>query len=107
MYNSTKEFVKWSILKLMEQCDITIDDIQIIIDEIKHTNNELLTEEDWKELLMYQKYTYKIILNKFNCDMNGNKISYKRVDFNKEDLIQKILKYGKEVDNLHTHTNID
>jgi len=30
MYNSTKEFVKWSILKLMEQCDINLWDIEML-----------------------------------------------------------------------------
>jgi len=36
MYNSTKEYVKIMIKKLMDQCDITIYDIQKAVDEIRH-----------------------------------------------------------------------
>ena len=36
MYTSTKEYVKRCILKLMSQCDITLQDIQLAVDEIEH-----------------------------------------------------------------------
>jgi len=36
MYNSTKEFVKWSILKLMEQCDINLWDIEKCCQELRY-----------------------------------------------------------------------
>lgn len=35
MYNSTKEYIKWCIVKLMKQCAISIDDIQKAIDELR------------------------------------------------------------------------
>ena len=35
MHNSTKEFVKWSILKLMEQCGISINDIIDVVNELE------------------------------------------------------------------------
>lgn len=34
MHNSTKEYVKWVILKLMEQCGISINDIRTAVNEI-------------------------------------------------------------------------
>jgi hypothetical protein len=34
MHTSTKEYVKRCILKLMEQCGITLDDIKIAIGEL-------------------------------------------------------------------------
>ena len=35
MHNSTKKYVKRKISQLMEQCDITIDDIILAIDELE------------------------------------------------------------------------
>jgi hypothetical protein len=35
MYNSTREYIKICILKLMKQCDISISDVEQCIKEIK------------------------------------------------------------------------
>lgn len=86
MKNSTKEFVKWSILKLMEQYDINLWDIEKCCDELRYRDGR----KGYHDVEEYYK----------DYDIND-------ADLNKEDLIQKILEYGKEVDNLHTHTNID
>jgi len=40
MYNSTKWYFKLQLIKLMNQCDITIDDIKIAIKEVKREYNE-------------------------------------------------------------------
>jgi hypothetical protein len=38
MHNFTKEYIKIMIGKLMNQCGISINDIQIAVDEIKRGN---------------------------------------------------------------------